>query len=534
MSNTRNRLIQAARRNSSATPARPACGRRILGAAVGAVLLLAVAGGPISPLPDTQAAPPTGATSCGKQVNNTFDRLLKCVTLNGVRRHLQALQAVADANNGSRVSGTAGYDDSADYAEAVLRSAGYLVTRQDFEFDAFIPVLQPLLEQVAPLPGGPVDTLLLTYSGSGDVTAAVTALPGPGADATPGCDAGDFAGFPAGNIALISRGVCTFAMKATHAFNAGASGVVIYNNVAGPFAGTLQVDFTLEIGVTAVAQDVGLQLAAKPGLVMRLKTEALRGTQITSNLIAESKAGDPNNVVMVGAHLDSPALSPGLNTNGSGVAAVLETAVQMARVKPRNKLRIALWGAHMFGYLGSQHYLSALSQAERERIALYLNFDQIGSANHVFFVYDGDDSDSGGGAPGPEGSEQVEQTFQAYFNGRGLPFLQVPIGAVGSDQLSFASAGIPIGGLATGGSGIKTAEQAALWGGTAGVQHDPCALQPCDSLANVGEGALAVTADGVAYATLQFAMSTRLVNGRRGQGNFEPPASTRQSVELDR
>ncbi len=148
-----------------------------------------------------------------------------------------------------------------------------------------------------------------------------------------GCNASDFAGFPAGNIALISRGACTFALKATNAFNAGAVGVVIYNNVPGTLNGTLSSTFTLDISVTAVTQDVGQQLAATPGLVMRLKTDTFRGIATTSNVIAESTYGDPDNVVMVGAHLDSVNAGPGIQDNGSGSAAILEVALQMKKVK---------------------------------------------------------------------------------------------------------------------------------------------------------------------------------------------------------
>jgi aminopeptidase Y len=247
----------------------------------------------------------------------------------------------------------------------------------------------------------------MSYSGSGDVTAAVTALPAPPADATPGCEAADFAGFPAGNIALISRGACTFAIKATNSFNAGASGVVIYNNTLGPLNGTLGNGFTLNIGVTGITQAHGQQLAATPGLVLRLKTDTFRGIATTYNVLAESVNGDPNNVVMVGAHLDSVNAGPGINDNGSGSAAILEVAEQLAKVKPWNKVRFALWGAEESGLVGATYYVNNLSDEDRNKISLYLNFDMIGSPNHVFFVYDGDNSDGVGAGPGPAGSPEI-------------------------------------------------------------------------------------------------------------------------------
>ena len=178
----------------------------------------------------------------------------------------------------------------------------------------------------------------MSYSGSGDVTASVSTV-----SAITGCEPGDFAGFPAGNIALISRGACTFALKATNAFNAGAAGVVIYNNTPGTLNGTLGSTFTLDIGVTSVTQDDGQHLAAlvPDGLTLRLKTDTFRGQATTSNVIAETKGGDPNNVVMAGAHLDSVNAGPGIQDNGSGSAAILEVAEAIAKVKPVNKVRFA-------------------------------------------------------------------------------------------------------------------------------------------------------------------------------------------------
>jgi Zn-dependent M28 family amino/carboxypeptidase len=299
--------------------------------------------------------------------------------------------------------------------------------------------------------------------------------------------------------------------------------VIIYNNAPGVINGTLGNDFTLNIGVTSVTQAVGQQLAATAGLVMRLKTDTFRGIATTYNVIAESIAGDPNNVVMVGAHLDSVNAGPGINDNGSGSAAVLETARMMGKVKPRNKLRFALWGAEEASLVGSTYYVNQLTQTELEQITLYLNFDMVGSPNHVFFIYDGDNSDGVGAGPGPVGSAEIEKVFEGFFNQRGIPFEGTDFSGR-SDYGPFIAVNIPSGGLFTGAEGIKTAAQAALFGGTAGVAYDPCYHQACDTFANNNDYALDVNSDAVAYATLQFAMSTRVINGQRGKGNFKMPA----------
>lgn len=453
--------------------------------------------------------------SCDTRVNNTFAKLLECVTVDSVRVHQAAFQAIADANNGIRTSGTAGYDASAAYAAEVFEAAGYHVTVQEFQFQTFISLSPAILEQVAPPPVGPIANNIMSYSGSGDVTASVSTLP-----VITGCNAADYAGFPAGNIALISRGACTFAIKATNAYNAGASGVVIYNNIPGVLNGTLGNGFTLDIPVTSVTQTVGQQLAATSGLVLRLKTETFRGIATTSNVIAESPFGNPNNVVMAGAHLDSVNAGPGIQDNGSGSAAILEVARQMAKVRPFNKVRFALWGAEESGLVGSTYYVNNLSQAEKDKIALYLNFDMIGSPNHVFFIYDGDDSDGVGAGPGPAGSAQIEKTFERFYTLRGIPFKGTDFSGR-SDYGPFIAAGIPSGGLFTGAEGRKTAEEAAIWGGTAGDQYDPCYHLACDTYHNINLYAYDVNSDAVAYAVLQYAMNTAEVNGVRGKGNFQ-------------
>jgi Zn-dependent M28 family amino/carboxypeptidase len=240
------------------------------------------------------------------------------------------------------------------------------------------------------------------------------------------------------------------------------------------------------------------------------------------NVIAESVYGDPNNVIMAGAHLDSVARGPGIQDNGSGSAAILEVAEQMAKVKPRNKVRFAWWGAEEAGLVGSTEYVNGLSAEEQAKIALYLNFDMIGSPNHVFFIYDGDDSDGVGAPAGPPGSAEIEKTFESYFEMVGQSFKGTDFSGR-SDYGPFIAVGIPSGGLFTGAEGIKTAEEAAIWGGTIGEQYDPCYHLACDTYDNINLHALDVNSDAVAYATLQYAMNTEEINGLRGKGNFMVP-----------
>ena len=200
---------------------------------------------------------------------------------------------------------------------------------------------------------------------------------------------------------------------------------------------------------------------------------------------------------MVGAHLDSVIDGPGINDNGSGTATILEIAVQMSKlnIKPRQKVRFAFWGAEESGLLGSTHYVDTLRDDELGKIYANLNFDMLGSPNYVRFVYDGDGSSETGDA-GPPGSAQIEAIFNNYFASKGLA--TEPTAFDGrSDYGPFIAVGIPAGGLFSGAEGIKTAEEAAIFGGTAGEPYDSCYHQACDTTNNLSTKALAELGDAV-------------------------------------
>ncbi len=495
---------------------------------VAALVLAACGGGGEAMAPNAQANAQGSSAACANRVNNTFDKLLQCVTLEGVRAHQAALQGIADANGGTRAAGTPGYEKSVEYVAAQMRAAGYDVTLNPF---AFVYVALPTLRQIAPTTAS-YETGAFTGSGFGNVTAVVTPIDinlVPPRASTSGCEAADFAGFPAGNIALVQRGTCTFAVKALNAQAAGASAVIIFNQGNTPereglILGTL-APASVIIPVIGASFADGTTLAQAGSQATITLAPPQNITQY--NVIAESRSGDANNVVMVGAHLDSVQRGPGINDNGSGSAAILETALRMSKVNPRNKLRFAWWGGEESGLIGSTAYVAGLSAAERARIALYLNFDMVGSPNHVFFIYDGDNSDNVGAPAGPAGSAQIEKVFENFYTERGIPFKGTDFSGR-SDYGPFIALGvdIPSGGLFTGAEGVKTPEEASIFGGTAGTPYDPCYHLACDRYANNNDRALDVNSDAVAYATLFFSMNTESVNGQRGKGNFSRPALT--------
>ncbi len=495
--------------------------RRVAPLVIAAAVVAACGGGGDAPSAPTERA--QGAAACDSRSNNNIDKLLECVTLAGVREHQAAFQAIADANGGIRAAGTPGYDASLAYVQQRMQAAGYAVSLNAFAF-TFVP--PPLLRQTAPITAT-YDTGAYTGTGFGDVSAPVAAVDlqlGIGNTSSSGCEAADFAGFVAGRIALIQRGTCGFVVKAQNAAAAGASAVIIFNqgNTAAQdrnnlIVGTLGGANVVAIPVVGASYADGVALA-QAGSTAQVRVDPAQNiTQY--NVIAESLDGDPNNVVMAGGHLDSVQRGPGINDNGSGSAVLLEVAEQMAKVKPRNKVRFAWWGGEEAGLVGSTAYVAGLSADERARIALYLNFDMVGSPNHVFFIYDGDNSDNVGAGAGPEGSYSIEKTFENFYNERGIPFKGTDFSGR-SDYGPFIAVGIPSGGLFTGAEGIKTAAEAATFGGTAGQPYDPCYHLACDTFANNNDTALDINADAVAYAVLKYAMTTQDVNDEKGKGNF--------------
>ncbi|MEU8382413.1 M28 family metallopeptidase [Streptosporangium sp. NPDC048865] len=497
----------------------------------------------------TGVAPGPGERGPGAPVGNplppgakTFGESIRLASLKG---HLRRLQEIADANGDNRAAATPGYDASFDYVAGKLRAAGYRVTSQEFKISFFRETAVPVLKRIRParayVPG--TDFRTMTYSGSGNVTAPVQGVdlvlpPSRTVESTSGCEASDFSRFVRGNIALIQRGTCSFQDKVERAQAAGASGVIIFNEgQAGTgiadrralFGGSVNTS-SVRVPVVGATFATGEELAA-PGARATLTVEAESAPdRRTRNLIADSPWGDPDRIVMLGAHLDSVMMGPGVNDNGSGTAGILETALATRSLRTKNRLRFAFWGAEELGLLGSKHYVAALPRPERAKIKLYLNFDMIASPNYVFGIYDGDSSGPVAGATPPPGSGQIEKLFQAYFEAVGEPYQDAEFSGR-SDYGPFIAIGIPSGGLFTGAERLKSAEEAERFGGSAGVAYDKCYHQACDTIANINDRALEVNAGAIATTAFVYAFARDLPGtpgasgkpgDREGAGKSEP------------
>jgi Zn-dependent M28 family amino/carboxypeptidase len=480
-------------------------------------------------LPGQAAAAPPQA--CEKRANNTYEKLLGCVTLDGVMEHMEAFQAIADANDdpfypGTRAAGTEGYDESAEYVARLLEEAGYEVTLDPVDVTFNFPAV---LRQLTPVQAT-YETGVFTGSGSGTVQGPVIPvdinLSGDRASSS-GCEDADFAGlnFSGPNdIALIQRGTCNFGDKAENAQQAGAEAVIIFNQGNTPDREALivanastrtdgtTVIHTIPVVGASFADGVALAQPGSTAFVQVLPAE----TRTDYNVIAELEGKNPDNVVMAGAHLDSVIEGPGINDNGSGSAALLETALMMANLNPENTIRFAWWAAEEQGLVGSEDYVTGLSQAERDRIALYMNYDMVASPNYIFMVYDADESTFPAPVPIPEGSEAIEDVYERYYTWIGEPYEDTEFSGR-SDYEAFILNGIPASGLFTGAEEIKTEEQEAIWGGVAGEQFDPCYHEACDDIDNLDLHAFEVNSDLIAFAMLTFAYSTESVNGVPGK-----------------
>ncbi|NQX06457.1 M28 family peptidase [Rathayibacter sp. VKM Ac-2856] len=442
------------------------------------------------------------------------------VTVDGIMTHLEAFQAIADANDGNRAIGTEGYEQSGQYVEAVLKAAGYTTERQDFTtttqtIDEFSLTTTPAVE------GIPMSFTPSTPEGgvTGELIQPVDPL---------GCDADAWAGLDAtGKVALVSRGTCSFSEKSAAAGAAGASAVIIYNNAPGePLNGTLGGPDDSYIPSVGVTLEEGQALISALPSTATLVIEQTTTDTDTFNIITETEGGDHENVVMLGAHLDGVPEGPGINDNGSGSATLLETAVQLAEEgDTTNAVRFAWWGAEEVGLVGSYTYVDSLSEEEAGDIATYLNFDMVASPNYVVSVYDANESTYEAPVEVPAGSIATEKAFTDYFDSIGQPWIDTAFDGR-SDYDGFISAGIPASGLFTGADDIKTEEEFALFGGTVGIPHDPNYHSAGDDLANINQEALGITSKAIAFVTASFAEDTSAIDAEKDPTTPEPEPTT--------
>jgi Zn-dependent M28 family amino/carboxypeptidase len=424
--------------------------------------------------------------------------------------HQADLEAIADANGGNRDTRTSGYKASVDYVVDQLESYGYDPEIVQFNLPEWVENSTPVLTRTDVDPdksyiagtaadddSPAVDFITFELSPSGSLTNVRVVptndvqIPSTGGS-TSGCEPGDYPAAVSGAVALIQRGTCPFVQKLSAAEDAGAVGVILFNE--GDTAGRRNALFRsgpADLGIPAVHSSfaVGEELynAYKAGQnpTVNMVIDAEVKDRFFPQVLAETPGGNPNRVEVIGAHLDSVAAGPGINDDGSGSSAQLEIAKQIARkdLEPRQKMRFAWWGGEEEGLIGSLYYTEHLPASEVDKIMVMLDFDMISSPNFARLVYDGNGSEPGNPA-GPAGSGEVERVFVDFWRSQG--FVSEPIPFDGrSDYVGFTNLGIPAGGIFAGAEDPKTPAQEALYGGAAGEQLDPCYHAFCDTLATI-------------------------------------------------
>ena len=524
-------------------------------AAAGALPSVASGAAPPAPAPDAKPS------ACAHRVNNTPRKLVDCVTQRDLWAHMVKFQQIADANPGadghpSRNSGEPGYKASADYVAGVMRAAGYDVTLQEYKFHYFSFVGNPLLREESPTPqsfGLGTDFNPGTVAGStssklqpaGGIV--VPATPEP--SSASGCSPSDFAGFVTGNIALIQRGTCTFAEKVANADAAGASAAVIFNE-GNPgrtslFNGSLAGDEHIPVIFTSYA--VGTQLLGQyvpgSGPVLTIDVKAIDDPNRSDwNVIADSKGGDPNNILVIDAHLDA-IFGAGMLDNASGSATILDIAQQLKNTNTRNKLRFIWFGGEELGLLGSEFYVNTLPPDELAKIKFDLDADVTATPNYVAGVLDPKDGVSlfgrTPGTPMPPSiwaPSAIGRNFGVdYLNSIGKN--HILFSADGTDAFMFQQAGIPASGVLTGQDCCKLASDVDLFGGFEGnfegtVPGDDggCVDNPfrwCDNLSNNDPEVLTWMSKTFANMVGHMAYDTQVFNSTKNSGGHLKKSAAR-------
>lgn len=432
------------------------------------------------------------------------------VTVDAMFGHLRKLQEIADDHDGNRAVNSPGYDASVDYVAQLLRDKGFDVQTPEFERMGSMRGGNPTLTVSGRDYRVDQASMLVTTPAGG--LNAPTLRPGVPA----GCAASDYASVNVkGAIAVVDDTGCSVVVKQDTALAQGAVGLLVVNSgrtvPGGLFSTGYYRRLTVPVGVIDVSADAALRRTSAPvRLTLDGKAEMVKARNVT----AQTRTGSTSDVVLVGAHLDSVGGGPGINDNGSGVAAVLETALQLgSSPNVANAVRFAFWGAEELGLDGSTQYVRSLPLDQLDDLALYLNFDMVGSPNAGFFTYDGDQSGQATDPkPMPEGSAGIERTMAGYLNLAGVRPADMPIGGT-TDYHPFLQAGVPIGGVTTGASQRKTEVQARLWGGRAGVAFDPNNHTARDTIDNVDARALGIMGPAIAFTVGTYARSIDGPNG---------------------
>jgi hypothetical protein len=501
------------------------------------------------------------SAQCSARVNDTPSKLVECIQQPDLMAHMQSMQAIADANPGpdgmpSRNSGEPGYKASADYVAQKMEDAGYNVREQKYPFDYYAYTGIPSFSSngtdlVLNQDWGPGASLGSLTGGTLTMVSNNVMPPTTAPSSSAGCAAGDFPASVAGHPVLIQRGGCNFGAKVKNAEAAGATGVVIFNEGnTNPDRTGLQIGsmidadgnaFVATIPVAFVTFAVGQAMydavvnGTPPSISIDIKA-IYQPNADDWNVIAESKGGDKNHVVVVDAHLDA-IYGAGMLDNASGSMAILDIGQMLQNVTPQNKLRFIWFGGEEVGLLGSQFYVNNLTSTQASHIGYDLDADVFGTPNYLIGILDPAAPDLF--------SKQVPETFPnkvykpsqvsrdqsiAFFDKAG--YNHELISPNGTDAIWFNRIGVPASGLLTGQDCCKTQEEVDLFGGQTGnfegnlgTTDGGCVDNPfrwCDNIDNVDPANFTLMSKAFANTVVRMAFDTKVMSSSSNRAVYKP------------
>ncbi len=460
--------------------------RSVLPVVIAAVLVAAC--GPTSPT----GRPPDARSVAG------------AITEAGLRARLESLAAATRTSAPFRAVGSAGYDAAADLVAGELRAAGWAVT-DDAVADASFADEGGSLLDVGGRSFGAADLLPLIFAPAGEVEGPVVSIVGDPAaadESAKGCAVAHYGRLPRSDrVGAEGPGLRRDQVIAAQQAGAAAHRVT---PPSPPLVVYRQPSSSRVPGIPrrpSRGRRPPRSRRRRP-VEPRPSRDACPHSARPTRSTSPTAGSEPGVVVMLGAHLDSVIDGPGMNDDGSGVAALLEIARALGGTRPRATIRLAFWSGEELGLHGSYGYATSLSADGRRAILVYLNADMIGSRNGFAGIYS---------LPGaPVGSAAVHDLLAAAVGRAGGAAVGVDLGS-GSDHAGFVEGGIAVGGVFSGANEPVTVDQAAASGAIAGRPADPCYHLTCDDLANLDTRLARVLTAALADVAVRLANSPELL-----------------------
>eukprot|EP01080_Neovahlkampfia_damariscottae_P004016 gene4016-7272_t len=466
-----------------------------------------------------------GATALLFYARNPDLSLSNVIHSDSLEVHLKNLDLIAKRMTIPGRSVNHGFNESAFYVMRTLYNENKKrcnIWRQYFQVPVYEQINKPSLTQIKPTHikyKHEIDFLQMHYGGKGhqNITASLKFL-----DFLParGCNLTDFENSKDALVVISSdTSICSLYDKSLNAQKSGVKGVLFQQTAESGNLLTKQLinfkEWTydlklIDIPVFSVSFLVGKTLRTEnfidKTVILNLHWDTKIEMEWTFNVfcdffekIHEGKKEKPSKkMIVIGGHLDSSSGSPGLNDNGSGVAALLEMAIQFFNLgialDTSYEVRFAFWGAGEVGSFGSKYYVSSLF--DPSSVVAYVNLDTLASPNYIRGIFDGRTASNPAIRPF---SAKISQYYRNYFDKQKEKWKNLPMDSMTqNDFVPFINAGIPVGGMTAGSTDIKSIEERNMFQGIADAELDPCHHKPCDSLENVNLEALTQLAKATA------------------------------------